>query len=107
MNIIEFFVKLINVIILTLYAKANDKKKNDHHSVNDDQVFTFNDDHDEDDHDDHQFLPWAPLLAAYCEELYHVQYHEPAKVNFNFISLLEQDSFCIFHLSLVSLQLFL
>ena len=26
-----------------------------------------------------EFLPWAPLLAAYCEELYHVQYHEPAK----------------------------
>ena len=30
MNIIEFFVKLINVIILTLYATGNDKKKNDH-----------------------------------------------------------------------------
>ena len=28
------------------------------------------------------FLPWAPLLAAYYEELYHVQYHEPEYFSF-------------------------
>ena len=52
-------------------------------------------------------LPWAPLLAACCEELYHVQYHEPEKCLFSTKYTCLLPFFQPFYLSLVSLQLLL
>ena len=73
-----FFVNEYHHVDTVCHSQGNDKK-NDHHSVNDEEV-----------------LPWAPLLAAYCEELYHVQYHEPAKVYFTSFSYLKNILFCTF-----------